>query len=236
MRESVVFLPDILCDARLFGPHLADLSRSRAVMTAALTEGERIEEIASALLDVIPKRCALAGQGLGGIVAMEIVRRAPDRVTRLCLMDTTPLADTPQQAAERDPLIVRARAGKSGSVFAEALRLADLAPGPWRAEISALLQEMAAGLGVEVMTRQIRALQRRRDQQSTLRKIAVPTMVLCGASNRQLPVKRHEFMAELIPGAALRVIEGAAHMSVLEQPDAAADALAEWLSMPLVLR
>ena len=238
MREAIVFLPDILCDARLFGPQLADLSRSRAVMAAPLTEGERIEEIASALLDVLPKRCALAGQGLGGIVAIEIVRRAPDRVSRLCLMDTTPLADTPQQAAERDPLIVRARArtGKVETVFAEALRLSELAPGPWRGEISALLKEMAAGLGVEVMTRQIRALQRRRDQQGTLRRIAVPTMVMCGAANRQLPVKRHEFMAELIRGATLRVIEGAAHMAVLEQPDAVADALSEWLSMPLVLR
>lgn len=236
MMEPVVFLPGLMADARLFGPQLADLSRERAVMAAAPTGGERIEEIASALLDVLPKRAALVGAGLGGMVAMEIVRRAPERVLRLALMDTTPLAMTPQQAAERDPRIIRVRTGKLAEVMREEVSGADLAPGPNRSEVQALVAEMAAGLGPEVYVRQARALQRRKDQQATLRRIVVPTLVLCGAGNRRYEVKRHVFMAELIRSARLQVIEGAGMLPSLEQPEAVAEALRHWLSMPLVLR
>ncbi|MGH1414245.1 MAG: alpha/beta fold hydrolase [Pelagimonas sp.] len=236
MREPVVFLPAMMCDARLFGPLIADLSRDHAVMCAPVTQGERIEEIASGLLDVMPKRFALAGLGMGGIVALEISRRAPDRVSRLALMDTTPLADTPQQAAARDPQIIRVKTGKLDEVMADEVKLADLAPGPHRAEILALLTDMAQGLGPECYIRQARAMQRRRDQQTTLRKIAVPTLVMCGAHDAIWPIKRHNFMAELIPGAKLQVIDGAGHLPPLEQPDLVGAALRRWLTEPLVLR
>ncbi|MFW2587702.1 alpha/beta fold hydrolase [Sagittula sp. SSi028] len=236
MPEPIVFLPEMLCDARLFGPQLSDLSRKYAVTVAPITGGERVEEIASNLLDQLPKRFALAGCGLGGVVALEILRRAPDRLTRLCLLDSSPLPDTPQQAAERDPLLIRAKAGKFDSAITEALHLDDLVSGPWRGEVAGLIRDMAQGMGIEVLIRQTRALQRRRDQQGTLRRITVPTMVICGAENRQLPVKRHQFMAELIPNAALRVIENAAHFALLEQPEDTAQALRDWLAMPLMLR
>ncbi|MBV6638915.1 MAG: alpha/beta hydrolase, partial [Mameliella sp.] len=107
MTEPVVFLPGMMCDARLFGPQITDLSRDHAVMTVPITQGERIEEIASSVLDVAPMRFALAGLSMGGMVAMELYRRAPDRVTRLALMDTSPLPEPPQMAALRDPQIIR---------------------------------------------------------------------------------------------------------------------------------
>ncbi len=236
MGETVVLLPGIMSDARIFGPQLADLSRDQAVMTVPLSSGERIEEIASGLLDLMPQRIALLGFGFGGVVAMEVLRRAPDRVSRLCLMSATPLPETPQQAAAREPQMIRARSGKLEQVLEEELRLGDLAPGPFRGEIIAMVKDMGLGLGVECFVRQSRALQRRRDQQSTLRRIHVPTMVICGALDVVLPVKRHAFLAELVPNAVLRVIEGAAHLPTLEQPEAVAKALRDWLSMPLVLR
>ena len=96
-------------------------------------------------------------------------------------------------------------------------------------------QEMGLALGPQVFERQSRALQRRRDQQSTLRKCKVPTMVLCGEEDRLTPLKRHSFMAELIPNAELRVIEAAGHLPTLEQPEAVTQALREWLAMPLIL-
>lgn len=236
MTEPIVLLPGLMCDARLFGPQIADLSRDHTVICAPITQGERIEEIASGLLDQLPRRFALAGLSMGGIVAMEILRRAPDRVTRLALMDTNPLAETPQMAAARDPQIVRARAGRLDEVIREELKPSYLAPGPYRAEILALVMDMARGLGVEVFVRQSRALQRRRDQQAVLRRIAVPTLVLCGAQDVLCPVKRHVFMAELIPGAQLEVIEDAGHLPTLEAPEAVCDALRGWLRQPYVLR
>ncbi len=236
MTEPVVLLPGLMCDARLFGPQIADLSRDHTVVCAPITGGERIEEIASSLLDTLPKRFALAGLSMGGIVAMEIIRRAPDRVTRLALMDTNPLAETPQQAAARDPQIIRARTGKLDEVMRDELKPNYLAPGPHRSEILNLVMDMAHGFGTDVFVRQSRALQRRRDQQATLRRIAVPTLVLCGEHDALCPVKRHTFMAELIPNARLRVIEAAGHLPTLEAPDATCNALRDWLRLPLVLR
>lgn len=236
MTETVVFLPGLMCDARLFGPQIADLSRDHAVMVAPITQGERIEEIASALLDLAPSRFALAGQGMGGIVAMELYRRAPERVTRLALMDTTPLPETSQIAAMRDPQIIRARSGRLEEVLAEELRLNDLAPGPHQRDVRALVLDMARGLGAEVFARQSRAMQRRRDQQGTLRRINVPTLVLCGAEDARYPIKRHSFMAEMIPKADLRVVDGAGHMPTLDQPEAVTQALRDWLAQPLLLR
>ncbi|MFW2542180.1 alpha/beta fold hydrolase [Primorskyibacter sp. 2E107] len=236
MRETVVFLPGMMADARAFGPQLADLSRDFAVMCIPPTRGERIEEIASGMLDLLPKRCALVGHGMGGMVALEIIRRAPDRVSRLALMDTSPLADTPAQAAERDPRMVRARTGRLREVLEQELPAETLAPGPYRNDILALARDMGAVLGLEIYLRQARALQRRRDQQGTLRKIAVPVLVLCGAQDRLFEVKRHAFMADLIPGATLQVIEEAGHLPALEAPEAVADALRAWLALPLMLR
>ena len=236
MAEPIVFLPGMMCDARLFGPQIAELSAEYSVMVAPMTRGERIEEIASGLLDELPARFALAGLSMGGIVAMEILRRAPDRITRLALLDTNPLAETPQVAAGREPQIVKVRAGRMQDVMREEMKPNYLAPGPYRNEILDLVMDMADALGPEVFVRQSRALQRRRDQQGTLRKCRVPTLVMCGAHDALCPVKRHTFMAELIHGAELRVLEHAGHLPTLEMPDETTAALRTWMRQPLYLR
>ena len=100
MGEPLVFLPGMMCDARLFGPQLAELSPKFTITVAPITKGQRIEEIASSLLDTLPRKFALAGHSLGGIVAMELLRRAPDRITRIALMATNALAETPQSASD----------------------------------------------------------------------------------------------------------------------------------------
>lgn len=231
MADPLVLLPDLMCDARLFGPQIAALSSDTAVMVAPVTQGERIEEIASGLLDQLPTRFALVGLGLGGVVAMELLRRSRDRVTRLGLMCTHPLPETPQIAAEREPRIVMARAGRLQEVMAAEAGPDLLAPGDHRAEVGALLTDMAAYLGPEVYIRQARALQRRRDQQQTLQACRVPTLVMAGAYDGRFPVKRHEAMAEFIPKARLAVFESSGHFPPLEEPDAVIDALRAFLQM-----
>ena len=236
MAEPLVFLPGMMCDARLFGPQIAALSPDCSVMVSPVTRGERIEEIASGLLDELPQRFALAGLSMGGIVAMEILRRAPDRITRLALMDTNPLAETPQVAAAREPQIVKVRAGRMLDVMREEMKPHYLAPGPYRNEIMDLVMDMADALGPEVFIRQSRALQRRRDQPGTLRKCKVPTLILCGAHDALCPVKRHTFMAELIHGAELKVLDHAGHLPTLEMPDETTQAMRDWMNQPLILR
>lgn len=231
MSEPIVFLPGMMCDARLFGPQLAELSAQYTVSVAPLTHGERIEEIASGLLDQLPRRFALAGLSMGGIVAMEILRRAPDRVSRIALISTNPLAEVPQVAAGREPQIVKARTGKMIEVMRDEMKPNYLAPGPWAGEILELVMHMAQSLGPDVFVRQSRALQRRRDQQETLRKCKLPALILCGAHDQLCPVKRHEFMAELMPHAALKVLPDSGHLPTLEQPDETSAALRDWMAM-----
>lgn len=236
MIEPIVFLPGMMCDARLFGPQLAELSGHYPVMCAPVHHGERIEEIASGLLGQLPARFALAGLSMGGIVAMELLRRAPERITRIAFMDTNPLAEAPQVAAAREPQIIGARAGRLMEVMREEMKPNYLAPGPQRVDVLNIVMEMAQELGPEVFVRQSRALQRRRDQQKTLRACKVPALVLCGEHDALCPVKRHTFMAELIPYAELKVISDAGHLPTLEQPQLTTAALKAWMAQPLVLQ
>ncbi|THH35763.1 alpha/beta fold hydrolase [Aliishimia ponticola] len=230
MPEPLVLLPGMMCDARLFGPQIAELSADHTVVSAPITRGERIEEIASGLLDQLPRRFALAGLSMGGIVAMEILRRAPDRVAKLALLSTNPLPETPQVAATREPQIVKVRTGKLREVMQDEMKPRYLAPGGHSHDILDLVMDMADTLGPEIFVRQSRALQRRKDQQATLAKCKVPTLILCGRHDQLCPVKRHTFMAELIPGAKLVVLENSGHLPPLEQPAETTAALRNWLA------
>ena len=229
MTEPLVLLPGMMCDARLFWPQIVEFGKDRAVMVAPLTGATTIAALAAQVLDAAPRRFALAGHCMGGIVAMEMMRRAPERVARLALMDSSALTETPQVAASREPQIVAVRAGRLSKLMRDELGPRSLAPGPNRADALDLFVEMAESLGPETFIAQSRALQRRPDQQKVLGTIRVPTLVLCGRHDTLCPVMRHEFMAGLIPNARLTILETAAHMPTLEAPRATNAALRDWL-------
>jgi len=236
MAEPLLLIPGMMCDARLYGPQIAEFSAERVVQIACVTKCETVEEMAQSVLNSAPAHFALAGLSMGGIIAMEVLRRAPERVTRVALMDTNSQSETPAIAAAREPQIVGVMAGRLAEVMADVMRPEYLAESPMRAEILALMQDMAMALGEGEFVRQSRALQRRPDQQKTLRKIRMPALVLCGAEDKLTLPRRHEFMSELIPYATLRIIDGAGHVPTLETPEATNAALREWLNAPLVLR
>ncbi|WP_109313903.1 alpha/beta fold hydrolase [Ruegeria sp. AU67] len=232
MIEPLVLLPGLMCDSRVFAPQIAHFSRQRAVAVAPVSLGERIEEIASGLLDQLPHRFALSGFSMGGVVALELIRRAPDRISRLCLMATDAQSDTPQIAATREEYMVGAKAGRLEEVMRKIFGSDTLAPGPRRVPILSDVTAMALDQGADVFERQMRALQRRPDQQGALRMIKVPTLVLCGAHDLLTPVRKHAFMADLIPNAELNVVEDAGHLPTLEAPQVVNEALENWLNMP----
>jgi pimeloyl-ACP methyl ester carboxylesterase len=236
MPEPLVFLPGMMCDFRLFLPQLLAMGQERVISVAPISGASSVGALAALVLEGAPQRFALAGLSMGGIVAMEVLRRAPERVTRLALMDTNPLPETPQTAAAREPHIIGVQAGRLAEIMREEMKPRYLAPGPRRPEVLATVMDMALALGPQVFVAQSRALQRRPDQQKTLRQSRVPTLVLCGEHDALCPVKRHEFMAELIPNARLVVVPDAGHLPTLEQPEAVTEALRDWLAMPLVLR
>jgi pimeloyl-ACP methyl ester carboxylesterase len=236
MNLPLVFVPGMMCDARLFMPQIVALSNRHPITIAPITRNSDIGSMAATLLAAAPKRFALVGADMGGMVAMEVLRQAPERVDRVCLIGTTPLPETPDEAADREPLIISAKAGNFAKVLEEALCPDALAPGVQRIEIMDQLKTMAAELGPDVFERQCRALQRRRDQQRTLRKSNVPVHLVCGYHDAVTPVRRHETMAELIPHAQLTVVDGAGHIPTLEAPEQMAGILSGWLDQPHVLR
>lgn len=236
MKEPILFVPGMMCDARVWTPQIADLSRDFALHFPSIARAESIREMAAEIIHQAPPRFALAGHSMGGIVAMEVLRRVPERVTRVALISTTPLAETPAQAAWREPQIIKAQTGRLTEALREALSPETLAEGPGREAVLAELDAMAADLGPQVFIRQSRALQRRPDAQKALVTCKAPALVLCGGQDKLTPVKRHSFMAELIPYAELAIIEEAGHLPMLETPEKVNLALRAWMDLPLTLR
>jgi len=236
MTETLVLLAGMMCDARLFAPQIVGLSADHSVQLAPISGADTVEPLAEQVLAGAPERFALAGHYLGGMVAMEIQRRAPGRITRLALMDPNAQGELPGLAADRETQIVRACAGQLQQVIRDDIAGNLSVQGPRRAEIEDMVLRMAMDLGPDVYVRQSRALQRRPDQQKTLRKLKIPTLILCGAHDQLTPHRRHDFMATLAHGSRLEVIEDAGHLPSLEQPEKVTALLRDWMRAPLVLR
>lgn len=236
MSLPLVLIPSISCDARLFADQILNLSMHHVVILAPITQGSRIEELSKSLLNRLPSRFAVAGLGMGGNVVFDLLRIAPDRVDRACVMNATLAPDTPSQAAMREPQIVAARAGRLEDALRDALPVDALAPGPERAEVIGQYVQMGQDLGVDVFARQTRAMQRRGDQHAAMAKCKVPVLLLSGEHDTLIPTKRMQVMADLMPSADLRVIEGAGHLIPLEQSNQLTSLLRDWLDAPLLLR
>lgn len=235
MSVPLVCIPGFMCDARLFSQQTAAISSHRALMHVPLTRGRSITEMAETILKITPPHFALLGHALGGMVAMEVMRLAADRVTRLALVGTEVLPETPEMAALREPEIVAAKSGRLDEAIASRTSgyVHDRARKSW---ILDTIADMARSLGPDVFVRQSRALQKRPDQTETIRKISVPTLVMCGAEDEVTVPRRAEFIAGLVPGATLEVIEDAGHVPMIERPEATNAALERWLTDTLLLR
>ncbi|MGI3170509.1 alpha/beta fold hydrolase [Pseudooceanicola sp. C21-150M6] len=229
MSTPIVFLPGYLCDPQMYLAQVLHLSHSHTVINAPLL-GERCEEMASALLPSLPPRFALVGACLGGIVALEIMRRAPERVTRACLISTDALVEAPQAIAAREPVIVHARAGHIDDALTVSLPEEVLAPGPYRSEVLDYYRRMARSFGPQGMIAQTRAFQRRRDHQATLRMVHCPVRVIGGAHDTLVTPKRQAFMAEMLSHGSYSQIEGAGHLPTLEAAHEVSDILRDWMS------
>ncbi len=225
----LVLLPGMMCDARLFAPQIAAFSEDRSVSVPTLSGSTSMSGLASRVLDGAPDTFALGGLSMGGIVAMEIIRQAPDRVAGLALMDTNPLAELKEVRMRRGPQIERARAGKLSSVIRDEMKPNYLSDGDNRNEILDLCMEMALDLGPEVFCEQSIALRDRPDQTETLQSFQKPSIVLCGHEDKLCPVSRHTLMHDLLPRSTLLIIENAGHLPTLEKPVETTNALRSWL-------
>lgn len=222
---ETVLLPGMMCDARLFGPQAV----IGGVRIPAIPVLDNMPAMAAELLRDLPARFALGGLSMGGIIAMEVLRQAPERVAGLALLDTNPLAEAGTVKAMRAIHMEKVANGGLSDVMRDDLKPNYLVPGPDRQAILELCMEMALGLGPEVFRAQSLALRDRADQTETLRSFRGPALVLCGAQDQLCPVARHELMHGLMPQSDLVVIEGAGHLPTLECPRDTNAALANWL-------
>ncbi|CRL13117.1 alpha/beta fold hydrolase [Phaeobacter italicus] len=225
----LLLLPGMMCDARLFQPQIAALSGRHILITAPIGGADTMTALARTVLNAAPPRFAVAGLSMGGILAMEIIRQAPDRVAAVALMDTNPLAEKPDIQARRGPQIEAVQSGHLAEVMRDEMKPNYLTEGPDRAAILDLCMAMALDLGPEVFVNQSRALRDRPDQCETLRSFDGPALVLCGRDDALCPVSRHELMHDLLPNSTLKIIDGAGHLPTLEQPTKTTAALARWL-------
>ena len=226
-RLSLVLLPGLLCDAEMWRAQAESLADVADVHTADLTRDCSIAGMAQRVLAAAPKRFALAGHSMGGIVALEIVHRAPARVSRLALLGTPAGPDPPAQAARRRQFIRMAREGRSQgtrllSLYMDAtLGADDPLAGPIKA--------MADRVGPRAFLRQQKAVMGRPDGRPRLAAISCPALVLCGRQDRLTPLAEHETMAASIPTASLVVVEDCGHLSTMAQPEAVSAAMGDWL-------
>ena len=229
MSEPLILVPGMMSDARVFMPQIVELTKTRSVQIASVAQADTIRDMAADILSSAPRQFALAGHSMGGVVAMEMLRQAPERVTRLALISTTAATETPMQAAEREPQIVRAQAGRFADVLTETLREEYFFDGPARPQIMQLMMTMAQRLGPEVFIRQSRALQSRPDQQKTLRTTQIPVLALGGEHDRLTTPARHDFIAALTRNSELKILPNAGHLPMVEAADMVTEALQAWL-------
>jgi pimeloyl-ACP methyl ester carboxylesterase len=224
-----VLVPGLNCSARLYAEQIPALWRFGPVVVADHTRDDSIAAIAGRILAAAPPRFALAGLSLGGYIAFEIVRQAPERVVKLAVLDSRIGAETPEQTANRLPLIELAKNGRFAEItdrlfpaFVHRDRLGDTA-------LKSVISSMAEETGPAAFLRQMQAIISRTDARPVLPTIACSTMILAGDSDQLAPPKVAEEIAAAIPGARLVIIPDCGHVSTLERPEAVNAALVEWM-------
>ena len=228
-RAQIVFLPGLLCDARVFAAQTRALAPFADTKVADFTKAASIVEMGAAALAAFDGPVTIVGFSMGGRAALEALRLAPSRVERLVLMDTGAHPGSDKEMPGR--LAVIELAHKEGMKALAAKWLPPMLH-PARETDPALiapLTEMVLGMNPDIHERQVRALMGRPDARPLLPQIACPTLVMVGRQDRWATLEQHEALAAAIPGAQLSVIEDAGHFACYERPDAVNKALLDFL-------
>lgn len=225
----IVLVPGLNCSARLYAEQIPALWRFGPVVVADHTRDDSIAAIARRILAAAPPLFALAGLSMGGYIAFEIMRRAPQRVAKLALMDTGARPETAEQTARREAPMALARAGNLIQVaddsfvfFVHPDRHTDVA-------LRDAVRAMAEDVGAPAYLRQQQAIMARPDSRPGLSAIACPTLILVGAQDRGTPPELAQEIAAGIADSRLVVVPDCGHLSTIERPEAVTEALVEWM-------
>ncbi len=231
MSEKIplVLLTAVLTTKKLWRHQNRTLGDIADIHICELTQHDSVSELAASVLEVAPDQFSLAGISLGGFTAFEIMRRMPERVTRLALLDTNARPDSPDRTAMREKQMALTRQGRFEEVVDQIAPLM-VSPGAQSDDsLQDLIREMAMTVGPEGFIRQSTACIHRVDSRPDLVRIDCPTLVVCGRQDQPIPLENSEEIAAGIAGSQLVVVEDCGHLSTLEQPEVVSDALRNWL-------
>jgi pimeloyl-ACP methyl ester carboxylesterase len=225
----ILLVPGLVSSPRIYAPVVPDLWRFGPVTVANHIRDGHMALIARRILAEAPPRFALAGHSMGGYVAFEIMRQAPERVAKLALINTQARPDMPEATARRRAMMARAKGGEYRAVldelfsgFVHPSRRVD-------ASLRQLVYDMGDEVGVEAFVRQQEAIISRPDSRPILASIKCPTLVLSGDADNTIPNALSVEMADNIYNARLVILLNCGHLPQVEQPQATAKELVEWL-------
>ncbi|KAB0581212.1 alpha/beta fold hydrolase [Ideonella dechloratans] len=227
-RTPLLLLPGLLCDAGLWVHQSEALADVAEVQVADLTQDDRVEAMAARVLAQAPARFALAGLSMGGYVAFEILRQAPERVSRLALLDTTAAPDSPERALQRRRSLAILKRGRFLGVTQQLLPTL-VHPRHVHGPVGQAVQAMAQRVGPEAYRRQQTAILHRPDSRPLLPTLTQPTLVLGGADDALTPPAVLQALAAPIPQAQWHTLPDCGHLPTLEQPEATTALMRRWL-------
>jgi pimeloyl-ACP methyl ester carboxylesterase len=225
----ILLVPGLVSSPRIYAPVIPALWRFGPVTVANQIRDDNIAVIARRILAEAPPRFVLTGHSMGGYIAFEIMRQAPERVAKLALINTQARPDTPEAIARRRALIARARDGGLHEVMDEILPLLVHPSRTGEAALRQLFHDMADDVGAEGFINNQTAIMARADSRPTMAAIKCPTLVLTGDQDMLIPNTLSKEMADGIAGAKLVVIPDCGHCPQPERPEATISALVEWL-------
>jgi pimeloyl-ACP methyl ester carboxylesterase len=224
-----VLIAGLNCSARLYAWQIPLLWRYGPVTVADHRRDDTIATMTRRILADAPPRFALVGLSMGGYIAFEILRQAPERVAKLALLDTGARAETPERTEQRKPLISMAKSGRFSDILESQYPTLVHSSRHDDGTLKSTVGMMNAETGPEAYLRQQQAIIGRPDSRPGLAAIACPTLVLVGDSDEPTPPELAREMADAIPGAKLVVVADCGHLSTIERPIAVNKALAEWM-------
>jgi pimeloyl-ACP methyl ester carboxylesterase len=225
----ILLVPGLVSSPRIYAPVLPALWRFGPVTVANHVRDAHMALIARRILAEAPPRFALAGHSMGGYIAFEIMRQAPERVAKLALINTQARPDTPEAAARRRTMMARAKGGEYRAVLDELFQGFVHPSRRDDADLRRLVYDMGDDVGPEGFVRQQEAIISRPDSRPILAAIKCPTLVLSGDADNTIPNALSVEMVNNLHNAKLVILPNCGHLPQPEQPEATADALAEWL-------
>jgi pimeloyl-ACP methyl ester carboxylesterase len=228
-HANLLLLPGLLEDADAFEAVIAGVADVATTVVADLTRADNMAALARSALEQAPEGPLLvAGHSMGGYVALELMRQAPDRVAKLCLLNTHARPDAPEATENRRRLMALADKDFEGVVTAllPKLMTADHLKDPI---LTGTIGAMALATGKEGFKRQETAIIGRIDSRPHLGDIRCPTLVVAARDDQLMPVALLEELARGIPGARLAVVEDCGHMAPLEQPEEVLALVRDWI-------